>query len=521
MSRKLITTLIVLMGLSIVGVITIQLIWISNAVRLNNELFHRTVNEALVSTVQQLENNRDLKMMDRFFMRPDSTLSNFFSSRAQKFKLNEFDEFFEQHATIDIDSLGKQVFNQQIVIAGSNNKNRISTEIHIKDGDMVVHVDSGRVVSSKLNRAMGNKVVELQVKSKQLMKELFDFEQGRDVNPELIEKVLTRELLGRGVNTPFAFGIVDNAKVSFLSEGVKETDLEKAKFWTRLFPNDFIPKSTRLAVVFPNQRSFVLGSINWILLTSLSLSCVILVIFTISIFMILKQKKVAQMKSDFVNNMTHEFKTPIATINVAANSITNEKVINEPKQITFFAQMIAKENKRMNQQVEKILRIARLDKKDFQLALEEVNAHEYISKVLEGFQLQIQQANGVLVTELNALQPVITTDITHFENVISNLIDNAVKYSQGAPKVSLKTENKDKGLLITVTDEGIGMTRSVQNKIFDRFYREASGNVHNVKGFGLGLSYVKAIVEANNGSISVSSEPNKGSSFKLFFPFTL
>lgn len=518
MSKRIIGILVVLMGLSIIGVITIQLIWISNAIKLNNQLFQRRVNEALISSVQQLENQRNLTVMSKLFIQPDSLISHFFGQEVPPFFKENFQQLVVPTKPAHTDSIIQRTHKQQIIISENGNHKKISSHIEFNSS---TNFDTIKIQNRNLNRIINKRIMGFKNKSKQLMQELFDFRSGREVDPEIIQAVLTRELNSRGIDTPFSYGIVDNQTVSYLSEGTQMTDLEATPFWTLLYPNDFIPKSTRLALIFPNQRSFVLSSINWILLASLSLSCVILIIFTISIFLILKQKKVAQMKSDFINNMTHEFKTPIATINVAANSIINQKVINEPKQITFFAQMIAKENKRMNQQVEKILRIARLEKKDFQLSLESINAHEYIAKVLESFQLQITQSGGTLTHTFNAEQPIITTDITHFENVIANLIDNAIKYSHQAPQVSLTTDNKEKGLLITVTDNGIGMPRSVQNKIFDRFYREASGNVHNVKGFGLGLSYVKAIIEANNGYITVSSEPNKGSSFKLFFPFTL
>jgi len=225
------------------------------------------------------------------------------------------------------------------------------------------------------------------------------------------------------------------------------------------------------------------------------------------------------MKSDFINNMTHEFKTPIATISVATDSITNAKVVNDPERIRYFAGMIKKENHRMNRQVEDILTIARLDRKDFEFTWEAVNVHELINDAVQGISIQVEKREGKINLELNASNPVITTDKIHGTNVIYNLLDNAMKYSVNPPEIKITTSNKPKGVLISVEDKGIGMTKAVQSKIFERFYRQTSGNIHNVKGFGLGLNYVKAILEANCGTISVQSEPGKGSRFDVFLPF--
>jgi two-component system phosphate regulon sensor histidine kinase PhoR len=225
------------------------------------------------------------------------------------------------------------------------------------------------------------------------------------------------------------------------------------------------------------------------------------------------------MKSDFINNMTHEFKTPIATISVATDSITNEKVVNDPEKIRYFAGMIKKENNRMNQQVEDILTIARLDRKDFEFVWEATDVHELIKDAMQGIILQVEKRAGKIDLELNAVNPTVTTDHIHCTNVIYNLLDNAMKYSVEAPVLKITTINKTKGVLVSVEDNGIGMTKAVQSKIFERFYRQTSGNIHNVKGFGLGLNYVKAVLEANCGTISVQSEPGKGSRFEVFLPF--
>jgi two-component system phosphate regulon sensor histidine kinase PhoR len=225
------------------------------------------------------------------------------------------------------------------------------------------------------------------------------------------------------------------------------------------------------------------------------------------------------MKSDFINNMTHEFKTPIATISLAADTITNPKVIKDESSVRHFIGMIKKENSRMDKKVETILQIASLDKKEIDFTFENISLHGTIQRAVETIDIIIRQRNGKVTMKLNALEPVIFGDDEHLFNLVNNLLDNAIKYSPESPDITIETKNNDSGIIMSVEDKGIGMTKSVQSKVFDRFYRQASGNVHDVKGFGLGLNYARAIVDAHRGFITVSSELGKGSRFDVYLPF--
>ena len=227
------------------------------------------------------------------------------------------------------------------------------------------------------------------------------------------------------------------------------------------------------------------------------------------------------MKSDFINNMTHEFKTPIATISLAADTITNPKVINDETSIRHFIGMIKKENSRMNKKVETILQIASLDKKEIEFRFENVSVHTIIEHAIETIEIQVHQRKGKINLKLNAEKPDIFGDSEHLTNLVNNFLDNAIKYSPEAPEITVTTKNCEKGLILSVEDKGIGMSKTVQSKIFERFYRQSSGNVHDVKGFGLGLNYARSIIEAHKGSISVFSEPGKGSRFEIFLPFNM
>jgi two-component system phosphate regulon sensor histidine kinase PhoR len=257
----------------------------------------------------------------------------------------------------------------------------------------------------------------------------------------------------------------------------------------------------------------------WLLGGSLLFSFIILATFALSLFFIIRQKKISEMKSDFLNNMTHEFKTPIATISLAADTITNPKVINDEASIRHFIGMIKKENSRMNKKVETILQIASLDKKEIAFKFENVSLHSVIERAADTIEIQVHQKNGKITLKLNAAEPVIFGDNEHLTNLVNNLLDNALKYSPESPDITVETENNDRGIILSVEDKGIGMSKSVQSKIFERFYRQGSGNVHDVKGFGLGLNYVRAIIDAHKGNVTVTSEPGKGSRFDIFLPF--
>ncbi|MEC5142175.1 HAMP domain-containing sensor histidine kinase [Chitinophaga sp. 212800010-3] len=245
---------------------------------------------------------------------------------------------------------------------------------------------------------------------------------------------------------------------------------------------------------------------------------IIITAFALTIRTMLNQKKLSEIKSDFINNMTHELKTPLATISLAIDAIRNEKVMSKPEKIQYFSGIIKEENKRMNKQVESILQSALLEKDEIGLKLQATDVHQVIQNTADNLQLQLAAKNGVVDLELDAINPIIMADDVHFSNVVFNLIDNAIKYSNDNLEVRIQTYNTRKSLFIIISDNGIGMSRDTISRIFEKFYRAHTGNVHNVKGFGLGLTYVKAIVDAHKGKIKVDSTLGKGSKFTLEFP---
>ncbi len=280
-----------------------------------------------------------------------------------------------------------------------------------------------------------------------------------------------------------------------------------------LMPEEF------LILVTPNENvdKLVWKQMIWMVLGSVLFIIIIFTAFFITIRALLNQKKLSEIKSDFINNMTHEFKTPLATISLAVDALKNEKVMADKQKVEYFSGIIKDENKRMNKQVESILHAALLDKEDMQLTLKPAHAHEMIQTALNNIELPLKEKNGKLIVSLNASNDCILADEVNFTNIINNLLDNAVKYSSELPVIKVTTSNFNSHLRIKIEDNGIGMSKETVQRIFEKFYRAHTGNIHNVKGFGLGLSYVKSIVDAHHGKIKVLSTLGKGSSFILEF----
>jgi len=259
---------------------------------------------------------------------------------------------------------------------------------------------------------------------------------------------------------------------------------------------------------------------TWLIIVSIIFTIIIMCAFFITVRALLKQKKLSEIKSDFINNMTHEFKTPLATISLAVDALKNEKVINDRTKMDYFTGIIKEENKRMNKQVETILQAALLDKQEVQLNLKKLHAHDLITSALKNINLQVEEKKGHLEVNLAAPSDLLMADDVHFTNLISNLLDNAIKYSKDNLVIKISTQIAGNIFKVKIEDNGIGMNKETLSRIFEKFYRAHTGNIHNVKGFGLGLSYVKTMVEAHRGNIKAESVPGKGTVFLLSFPLS-
>ncbi len=341
------------------------------------------------------------------------------------------------------------------------------------------------------------------------------------INKKNLQMTLAKALADKGIDLPFEFAVFspsnDSNPVPIRSSGFLKEYQPKAHR-VSLFPNDLFQKPDLLLVFFPDQKSHVLKSLSLLLFGSVLFTLIIVLTSGASIVVMIRQKKISDIKTDFINNMTHEFKTPIATISIAADSITNPKVLQEPETIRNFTRIIKEENNRMNARVEQVLQMAMLDSKDFHLIPRVIDMNALIERAVDPFRLQIQKRDGMITTSLEAEYPMVLADEDHLRNVLLNLLDNSNKYSLAKPIIDVFSFNRSGKYYFGVEDKGMGMSSETQRKIFDKFYRVTTGNIHNIKGFGLGLSYVKAIVLAHHGEINITSDVGKGSRFEIAIP---
>ncbi len=344
-----------------------------------------------------------------------------------------------------------------------------------------------------------------------------------------IGRILQAQFDARGLgNIPYEYSVTENSLTGsevytpnfhkyFLDtlNSINYTTILEAESGSNL---ENLTNKEFLVIVIPHQRSIIIKEIAWFIVGAVLFTLIIIMAFYLTVRTILKQKKLSEIKNDFINNMTHEFKTPLATISLAVDALKNEKVIGDREKSAYFSGIIKEENIRMNKQVETILQAALLDKHEIDMQVEPLSAHALIQKAINNIQLPLQEKNGSLQVKLDAAKDTISGNEVHFTNIINNLLDNALKYSKENPQIKLSTLSTDKYLKIKIEDDGIGMNRDTLNRIFEKFYRAHTGNVHNVKGFGLGLSYVQKMVKAHKGTIKAESTLGKGSCFFIQIP---
>ncbi|MBT8231151.1 MAG: HAMP domain-containing histidine kinase [Saprospiraceae bacterium] len=473
MNKKVIWAIIILMSTALIGIAVTQFVWIKAQVSLDESNFDDRVFTAMNNVKASLKEDASTKdFVDKWAVRKKSLFGQ---------NIN----FLNKYKSRDQNSLDNL---------------KLESLMHAIDPDYPLL----SINRKKLNRYIKSELEDQGIHLK------YDYAVYSNKEKEFIIR-----------NGVFAVPLEGNASSPDMDDshttGKDHKGMENSPYKVKLFNDDESPGY--LKIFFPNKQSYLWAKVLPSMLTSLLFASLILMCFIYTIYVIFRQKKVSEMKTDFINNMTHEFKTPIATISLATDSITNKSVINSEEKVGRFAKIIKQENKRMLNQVEKVLQMARIDKKDFELKLTSVNLNDVVSQAATHSRLKVTKRNGILETKLRANQPNVEGDLTHISNIVHNLLDNAEKYSTDEPKIIISTSNVKGGVELSIKDNGIGMTKESQKHIFDKFYRVHTGNRHDVKGFGLGLSYVKALISAHNGTISVESELGKGSTFILFFPF--
>lgn len=339
------------------------------------------------------------------------------------------------------------------------------------------------------------------------------------INVAVLKPLINTEFSEAGLHGPYIYGIYspNSSRTEYISKPGYEAQLLKSKHTASLsciFKNDQMV----LGAWFPDEKNRALNSIFWWLLVCFILLIMLVIGFIFNIYSFLRQKKISEMKTDFVNNITHEFKTPIATISLASEMLLKPLVLSSETKTRKYAGIIYDENLRLKNQVEHVLQLAVLDRGTYNLNYESIDMHQLIHKAAESFQLLMKEKNGTLQLMLNAANHQVYADIMHIENIIVNLLDNGNKYSPGIPDITISTFNRNDHIVVAVEDKGVGISTENQKHIFRKMYRVHTGNLHDVKGFGLGLYYVKRLVEAHNGTVILHSEPGKGSRFEISIP---
>lgn len=384
-----------------------------------------------------------------------------------------------------------------------------------------------RIDSARLPHRHMTEFEKAEQKSRVMREVLLDmFTNDRPLNQRvdmaILDSLLKNEMSIRGISIPFEYGLrSDDNPHDFIftsSPGYREDRLLEG-YSMQLFPSDLLATDNMLYVYFPERQSYLAQQVWTTLVSSVILILVMASCFYVAMSTIVRQKKLSDMKNDFINNMTHEFKTPVSTISLATQMLSDEAVAASPSMLNRYLGIIRDENQRLGSQVEKVLQAARFDRGEVRMMRDQVDLHELIETVVHSLSPQVEARNGVMHTNLGAKQSIVTGDEVHLTNLIFNLLDNAIKYSGEVTDVSVSTASSADGVRVTISDKGIGMTKENLRHIFEQFYRVPTGNVHDVKGFGLGLSYVKKIVEEHKGTIRVDSAPGKGSTFEVWLPF--
>jgi len=336
------------------------------------------------------------------------------------------------------------------------------------------------------------------------------------VDAGLLEFLLTSEFKKRNISADFEFGIYDCMEKCMSGRSSISPQKLKAKATTQPFP-EWNVDGYYFGVLFPSVEANLISQMGiWGFSSAVML--VVIFFFVYTLFVILKQRRLSEIQKDFINNMTHEFKTPISTIAISSEVLKDPSIVHAPERLLNYATIIQNENQRLKQQVERVLQMARIEKEDIGLKLERIDVHELIRDAVKNITLSLNEKGGHIELVLTEEARYAMVDRLHFTNVMHNLLDNAIKYTLQPPQITIRTQAVNGFILIEVEDRGIGISAEAQRKIFQKFYRVPTGNLHNVKGFGLGLNYVKLIVESHKGRVTVESEPGKGSIFKVSLP---
>ena len=524
MNKFIFRLLVLLMSISLLGIILVQVYWFNTSLEKSEEQFKFHIKQVLGNVSEKLQQREEYTFYSKYEKLKQTTGKTPKKSDLLEYgyyqrnaKTNETIIYSNSIIAEDYDIFStlfdKKSDNSKIKSFTAKRKTEIFNSNSFDNSGI-----QNKIIPDVTIEKSGNlDILERAGFEIQYKDIVANYPIQERISKENLQNILTNELNEYGVKTPFEFNVYSNG----LATKIKSEHFAYDKDATYSIPifldNDGNNKYS-LLITFPQKKKFLFSEILAITLLSIIFTLIIIVAYANALHQLIKQRQISEIKTDFINNMTHEFKTPIATINLALDAIKNPKVIDDKEKIFRYLQMIRDENKRMHAQVENVLRISKLEKKELDISKESQNIQDIIEDAVDHVNLIIEDRQGTITTHFEAARTTVLLNDVHFTNVIVNILDNAIKYSPDAPVINIYTENIKDFILIKVKDQGAGMTKVAQKRIFEKFYREHTGDLHNVKGHGLGLAYVKRIVEDHNGQIFVESEKGKGSTFILKMP---
>jgi two-component system phosphate regulon sensor histidine kinase PhoR len=521
MKEKKLKIIIGLMSIALLGLIAVQIYWIKNAIELEEKLFDFKVNDAMQSVVKKISQNESAKFVVHKLMKPDT--DDVFIIKNDY--VNKEDIVHKEKRTW-VSSYNYNVGDSDVVVrmevSDGDDSSKVTVEIIAnEDGDKIgvteirklssVQIDSIKVHKEKFV----NEVVEELI----LIGETQNVEERIDESE--LNKNLKIKLMNNGISTNYIFGVKPEGRdtILLLKDSAQISELKESSYRARLFPEELFRSANYLILSFPNRTGYLLRSVSTMLLISSLFIFSIIFLYYKTVNILIRQKKVAEVKNDLINNITHEFKTPISTIALAAEALQEPDLNKDKAAIEKYSSIIKEENHRLKNMVDSLLNTALIENGEYSLEKSEVDIHALIKNVVSRNKLRLETANAEIILELLAEDHQVFADQHHITNIINNIIDNAIKYSGDKPLIKISSVNKSNGLSILISDNGIGIDKHQQKKIFDIFYRVPTGNIQDVRGYGIGLSYVKKLVEAHGGTITLESKLNKGTTFNLYLPY--
>ena len=498
MKRSTIWILTVVMAIALLGLLAMQIVYLEKMVAMRNSQFSEVVMRSLYSVSRMLEQNETKYFLDKDLAEAEEMNSGI--------SQNSFNFSNPHEAAIDTTLTTEEETNPNVrppnlpTLQDLNDSYQMKQET-LKGLYLYQKGLLNEVILTILNHSSDRPIQER-------------------ADSATVAYYLRSELEFNGLTLPFEFAVSNRANgIVYKTEGYSPVS-QADDYRLQLFPKDAKNQQNTLHVTFPNKSDYIFSSVKF-LVPSLAFTFLLLGVFLYTISVAFKQKKLSEIKNDFINNMTHEFKTPISSISIAAQMLNDDSVRKSPEMLKHVSSVINDETKRLRFQVEKVLQLSLFDRKNATMRLEEEDANASIYSVINTFKLKVEKYGGHISANLDAEDPIINVDRMHFTNVIFNLLDNAVKYRREdvPPELEVSTINPDDDhIQITVADNGIGMKREDLKKIFEKFYRVSTGNLHDVKGFGLGLAYVHKMIDLFGGSIRAESEVNQGSKFIITLP---